>query len=188
MNDRPLFFVVLVVFVSLPTFAQETIPYHGKPHVIPGLIEAEHWDKGPSEQAYHDSDAQNRGEDYRESTQVDIEKRDDASNGHGVGWTKKGEWLIYTVEVARAGKYDVEFPVASNKRGGTFHLEMGGKDVTGEIEVPDTGSWQTLKKIYKRGIFLEQGRQKMKLVMDSEGPSNSIGDIDYIKFTVSKED
>jgi hypothetical protein len=94
-----------------------------------------------------------------------------------------GEWLIDTVEVKENGKYDLEFPVASNKQGGTFHLAFAGKDVTGPINVPDTGSWQTLKKIYKSRVSLQAGLQQIKMVTDSVGPSGSIGDIDYVKFT-----
>lgn len=173
---------VCCLFTSHLT-AAETKPFAGTPAVIPGKIEAENYDRGRAELAYHDVEEKNLGADYREPTGVDIEKRDDASGGHGIGWTRKGEWLIYTVEVKESGKYDLEFPVASNKQGGKFHLEFDGKDVTGPIKVPDTGGWQTLKMISKQGVALKSGRQRMKMVMDSAGPSGSIGDIDYIKFT-----
>ncbi|MFK5922623.1 MAG: carbohydrate-binding protein [Verrucomicrobiota bacterium] len=162
--------------------AQESTAYQGKVHSIPGLIEAEHWDEGKSGAAYHDVDEKNRGENYREKTQVDIEKRPDASNGHGIGWTKKGEWLVYTVNVKESGTYHIEIPVASKKPGGIFHMEMNGKDVTGPIKVPDTGSWQTLKTIVHKNVKLTKGIQRMKVIMDSEGDSKSIGDIDYYKF------
>ena len=62
-------------------------PYKGKVHQIPGKIEAEHYDEGAPGKAYYDVDKKNLGADYREATQVDIEKRSDASNGHGIGWT-----------------------------------------------------------------------------------------------------
>ena len=162
--------------------AAETRPYNGTVHAIPGLIEAEHWDKGKAGIAYHDIDAENHGENYREKTQVDIEKRPDASNGRGIGWTKKGEWLVYTVEVKERGTYHIEMPVASKKKGGVFHIEMNDKDVTGPINVPDTGSWQTLKLIIHKNVVLEKGGYRMKVLMDSVGDSNSIGDIDYFKF------
>lgn len=180
-------FTVLLVAAGLTSFgwadsSAKTTPYLGQPHVIPGLIEAEHYDKGKAGVAYKDVDPQNRGADYREATGVDIEKRDDASNGHGVGWTKKGEWLVYTVEVKSSGAYTIEMPVASKKKGGIFHLEMNGKDVTGPIDVPDTGSWQQLRLLKHSGVKLEKGSYRMKVVMDSEGPSGSIADIDYFKF------
>ena len=72
---------------------------------------------------------------------IDIEKRDDASNGHGIGWTRTGEWVTYSIDIQEAGTYEVEFPVASNKQGGLFHLEIDGKDITGPIELPDSGGW-----------------------------------------------
>ncbi len=159
-----------------------TRPFGGKPHAIPGLIEAEHYDEGPAGGAYHDVTAKNEGVAYRGETQVDIEGRPDASNLHGIGWTRKGEWLVYTVDVKETGTYAIEFPVASNKRGGTFHLEFGGVDKTGPIQVPDSGGWQKLVLIKKEGVKLEAGRQVMKLVMDEVGESRSIGDIDCLKF------
>lgn len=158
-------------------------PFGGTPHAIPGMIEAEHYDEGPSGIAYSDVDEVNQGVDYRGATQVDIEKRDDASNGHGVGWTRAGEWLAYSVHVESGGTYSIEFPVASAGAGGTFHIAMDGKDVTGPIRVPDTGGWGTLNMIRVEGVELEPGHQVLTMVMDAEGESGSIGDIDYMRFT-----
>ena len=158
-------------------------PYGGKPQAIPGIIEAEHYDEGPAGISYHDNDSQNQGADYRKNTQVDIEKRGDASNGHGIGWTTKGEWLHYTVEVARNGVYKIEMPVASRKQGGLFHLEIEGVDLTGPIRIPDTGGWTVLKMITHKGVELKKGVHTIRVAMDEVGPSSSIGDIDYFEFT-----
>jgi len=157
-------------------------PFGGKPHAIPGTIEAEHYDEGAAEVAYHDVDAKNHGAPLRGETHVDIEARPDASGGHGIGWTKAGEWLVYTVDVKEAGTYAIEIPAASQKEGGTFHLEFNGSDRTGPIQVPDTGSWQKLQLVTHRGVKLDRGVQLMKLVMDRDGASNSIGDIDLFRF------
>lgn len=118
---------------------------------------------------------------------MDIEKRPDASNGHGIGWTRKGEWLNYTVEVKETGTYYIEIPVASNKRGGIIHLEIARKDITGPIRIPDTGGWQILKLLKHKNVRLKKGRHVMRAVMDSQGPSGSIGDIDYFKFVKNSE-
>lgn len=175
--------LLFLVASILPFSAMaETEPWHGEPHAIPGTIEAEHWDKGPSGVAYSDTDPENRGENYREATEVDIEKRSDASNGHGVGWTREGEWLLYTVEVKEAGTYTVEMPVASKKEGGLIHLEFEGKDVTGPMRIPDTKSWQQLETIRKEGVKLKKGVFRMKLAMPEKGESGGIGDIDCIRF------
>ena len=157
-------------------------PYKGKVHEIPGKIEAEHYDEGEAGVAYHDVDKKNHGADYRGPTQVDIEKRPDASNGHGIGWTREGEWLHYTVEVKETGAYSLEIPVASNKKGGVFHLEIKGKNVTGPIHIPDTGGWQILKLLKIEKVKLTKGRHVIRAVMVKKGASGSIGDIDYFKF------
>jgi hypothetical protein len=146
------------------------------------MIEAEHYDEGAPGEAYYDTDEKNLGVAYRANTQVDIEGRPDASNKHGIGWTRAGEWIQYTVTVTESGTYALEFPVASNRQGGIFHVEMDGEDVSGPIEVPDTGGWDKLLVIRKTGVKLKTGTYAMRLVMDSEGASGSIGDIDYVRF------
>ena len=101
----------------------------------------------------------------------------------GIGWTVAGEWLSYTVEVLADGTYAIEMPVASNKQGGLFHLEIDGNDLTGPIRIPDTGGWTILKKISHKGVKLKKGVHRIRVVMDEVGPSSNIGDIDYFKFT-----
>ncbi|NNE94347.1 MAG: carbohydrate-binding protein [Verrucomicrobiales bacterium] len=176
------FALLAVSAVFLQADPKNSTPFSGKPAAIPGLIEAEHWDKGPAGVAYSDADEENKGEDYREKTSVDIEKRSDASNGHGIGWTRAEEWLVYTVEVTEPGTYTVEMPVASKKKGGTFRLEFDGKAITEKITIPDTGSWQKLEMISCKTVPLKKGVYRMKVVMLENGESTGIGDIDYFKF------
>ena len=159
-----------------------TTPYGRSAHPIPGLIEAEHYDEGAPGAAYLDSDEVNRGADYRGVTQVDIERRPDASNGHGIGWTRAGEWLAYTVAVQEPGMYGIELPVASLKRGGTFHLEIDGVDVTGPVQIPDTGAWTRLEMIRTADVRLRAGVFTMRMVMDGNGESGGVGDIDSMRF------
>lgn len=169
-----------------PADAAASTPYGGTPHAIPGLIEAEHYDEGAPGIAYSDVDEENQGVDYRPDTQVDIEGRPDASNGHGIGWTRAGEWLNYTVQVAQTGTYTVDFPVASNGPGGVFHLEIDGTDVSGPIEVPDTGGWDQLATIRAEGIELAEGTHVLRMVMDTIGESGATGDIDYMRFSLAE--
>ncbi len=161
--------------------SQATSPFGGIAHRIPGTIEAENFDEGTAGVAYRDLDIENQGAPYR-TTEVDIEARPDASGGHGVGWTKAGEWILYTVDVAATGTYTVEIPVASPKAGASFHIEVGGKDVTGPIDVPNTGSWQKLQTITKTGIHLPAGRSVLRLILDKESEAQSVADIDLFRF------
>ncbi len=184
---------MVVTLVALGNFAQakEPValpkPYKDVVQSIPGVVEAEHYDEGPAGVAYFDVDEKNQGEEYREPTQVDIEKRPDASNGHGIGWIMATEWVLYTVDVKEAGSYRLEIPVASNKAGGTFHIEFDGKDVSGPIAIPDTGGWDKLSTVKVDKVTLKAGKQVMKLMMDTNGPSGGVGDIDLIRFIAIPE-
>jgi hypothetical protein len=183
-----LLFFVVSVFLGCGTNdpgsreAASTEPFGGDPHDIPGLIEAEHYDEGDPGEAYDDNDEINHGVDYRGPTHVDIEERPDASNGHGIGWATAGEWLVYTVQVEQTGHYTVRFPVASDGEGGTFHLEMDGEDITGPLRIPDTGGWDQLEMIQREGIELEAGTYTLRLMMDTDGETGGVGDIDYMHF------
>lgn len=162
-------------------------PFRGGLRPIPGVVEAEDFDAGDAGVAYRDLTEANQGADYRGPTQVDIERRPDASNGHGIGWARAGEWLTYTVEAVDPGPYTLEIPVASAKAGGRFHIEFDGKDATGPIQVPDTGGWTKLQTIRIDGVRVPAGRTVMKLVMDADGVSGFVGDIDCMTFRRPQE-
>jgi hypothetical protein len=156
-------------------------PYEGRPHRIPGLIETEHFDEGGEGFAFHDLDEKNQGVPYRPGG-VDIEPREDASNRHNIGWVRAGEWLNYTVDILETGTYLLEMRVASHKKGGVFHLEVDGVDVTGPIELPDTGGWKFMKPLAVPGVKLRKGLSVLRCVMDKDGESKGIGDIDFFRF------
>jgi len=169
---------------AAPEWPGPSRPYQGVVRAIPGTIETEDFDEGGEGVAYHDLDPQNQEKKqppYRD-TGVDLEWRDAASGKFNLGWTKAGEWLVWTVDVRETGRYRIEMAVASQKKGGVFHLEFNGVDRTGPLEVPDTLSWKTLKETSAPGVRLESGRYVMKMVMDRDGESRSIGDVDYFRF------
>ena len=182
-----MFTVALTVLFTQQTFAEEATskPFRGKPHMIPGKIETEDYDEGKPGEAYYDVEEKNLGVNYRGATQVDIEKRDDASGGHGIGWTKAGEWVTYTVVVQETGNYDVKFVLSAPSEGGTIHLDFNGKDATGPIAVPNTGSFQKLGMVVKQKVPLKAGKYVMKMVMDFNGTSGYVADIDSIEFKIS---
>ena len=156
---------------------------------VPGTIQAEDFDNGGPEVAYHDDSPGNQGGSgtYRPGEAVDIENNTASNAGYAVGWTRAGEWLEYVVEVADADNYKFEAQVASPIDGGTggvFHLEIDGGNVTGPFTVPNTGSaWATVSK---SGIRLSAGPHVLRLVMESGGSTGYVGRFDYFKFTASQ--
>ncbi len=162
---------LFAVFASVHAFAQSPIP---------GTIQAEDFDQGAAGVAYYDTNAGNKGGQYR-STDVDIETTTDVGGGYSLGYVHATEWLKYTVNVAAAGVYDIDVRVASKGVGGTFHIEVNGVDKTGPLLVPDTGGWDTWLTVRKTGVSLAAGSQVWRLVMDTESATTATGNFNWLK-------
>lgn len=149
----------------------QTLPF--KSHTIPGLIFAADYDLGRPGEAYSDqstSGPQNTGNLYRNDA-VDIEGCNDSQPalGYDVGWIETGDWLKYTVPVIPAGPLAVLARVASGSGGGRFHLEIGGSNVTGPIDIANTGGWQNWATTTPRGFTNTLAATSFKVVVDSAG-------------------
>ena len=155
-------------------------PFSGTPVPLPGTLQLENFDNGGEGVAFHDLSPSNEGGQYR-TTGVDVEPTTDAGGGYHVAWAFAGEWLQYSVNVTAAGTYDVEMRVASNGTGGTFHLEVNGVDRTGPFSVPNTGGWQTWATLRRTGLALSAGPQVFRLVMDTNGPTTAVANLNYLR-------
>ena len=147
---------------------------------LPGTIQLEDFDQGAAGVAYRDLSAGNSGGEYR-ATDVDIEACDEG--GFNVGWVYPGEWLRYTVNPSQSGTYTLEFRVASEGAGGTFHIEVNGVDRTGPISIPDTGGWQNWTTVTRSGVNLSAGSQAWRLVVDAVGDGGDVGNFNYLRVT-----
>jgi hypothetical protein len=161
-----------------PAGSTGSTPYSGTPVNLPGTVQFENYDAGGADVGYKDTTSGNAGGAYR-SNSVDVKAASDTGGGYLVGWTAAGEWLNYTVSVATAGSYALDLRLASGGPGGTFHLEVNGVDKTGAIAVPDTGGWQTWKTVTRTGVALAAGVQVVRVVMDTIGPSGSVGNFNW---------
>jgi hypothetical protein len=90
------------------------------------------------------------------------------------------EWLEYTVDVPAAGEYTIEVRVASNTTGGNFHIEFGGADKTGNINVPVTGGWQSWTSVSATAT-LSAGTQVMRF---ANADSSDEYNINYFDISV----
>jgi O-glycosyl hydrolase len=162
-------------------------PQEIEPIPIPGVIEAERFGTGGAGLSYVDTTVGNAGGQYR-TTDVDIEASSDSGGGYNVGWTRAGEWLAYPVDVATSGVYTWAARVASSGSGGTFHVEVDGVNRTGSIAIPDTGGWQSWTTVALPNVTLAAGRRLMRLVIDTNGPANDAGNINFIRVAAANGD
>jgi hypothetical protein len=145
-------------------------------------VQAEDFDNGAAGVAYRDLTAANEGKQYR-NTQVDIEKSADSGGGYNVGFMKQGEWLNYTVNVTKAGRFNIDTRIASLYNNSAFHIEVDGKNVTGSMKFLNTGGFQKWATVRKSGIALTAGKHVIKLVVDSTGGHKFAGNVNWIKFS-----
>jgi carbohydrate binding protein with CBM6 domain len=157
-----------------------TTPYGGAAVSLPGTVQLEDYDGGGEGVAYHDTTSGNTGGVYR-SNNVDIQVTTDAGAGYSLGYVKPTEWLKYSVNVATAGTYTVDARVASAGAGGTFHIEVNGVDRTGPFVIPNTGGWQVWATLSKAGVTLAAGPQVLRIVMDANGATGSVGNLNWLK-------
>jgi hypothetical protein len=165
---------------TVPPGGGGSTPFGGTPAAVPGTFQAEDFDEGGQFVAYYDTSAGNKGGVYR-STDVDIQAASDDGAGYNLGWTKAGEWLKYTVDVATTGTYTLETRVANVGTGATFQLEVDGVDRTGPIAVPDTGAWDAWQTIAKTGIPLAAGQRVIRVVLASVGTGGGVGNFNWFR-------
>lgn len=152
---------------STPTALPSGTPTEVSAIVLPGRFEAEDYRAGGEGVGYHDWTRGNAGAVYR-SGDVDIERCTDGPRCYNVGWLAPGEWLAYDVSFARSGRYTFVIRVAA-QRGGRFHIELDGVDVTGPLQVPRTGGYTVWKDVVRRNVSVAAGSYELRLVADSGG-------------------
>jgi len=157
-------------------------PYGGKPVLVPGILQAENFDRGGDSVAYHTLDNTNLFGLYRPNEGVRLEKSTDTGGGFNVGWARAGDWLNYTIKVEKPGNYTIHTRVASLGRGGSFHYKLDFVDATPQQTVPDTGGWQNWVTLTTT-IHLPAGRHVLQLHEDAPGAGSNgdVGNFNWIK-------
>jgi beta-glucanase (GH16 family)/aryl-phospho-beta-D-glucosidase BglC (GH1 family) len=163
---KPTFEIDYVRVYDKTTFTKPE-PYNANRLVIPGVIEAEEYDKGGQALAYNDNDAGNTGTKFR-NDDVDIESCSDLAGGYDVGWMNSGEWLNYSVNVKESGNYSFQFRAASLNGGGSIHIEVDGVNI-GSTTISSTGGWQIWANSVLKNIALTSGNHNLKIFVDASG-------------------
>ncbi|OIP44505.1 MAG: hypothetical protein AUK31_09305 [Fibrobacteres bacterium CG2_30_45_31] len=143
---------------------------------IPGTVEAENYDVGGQNVSYSDNETANQGNVYR-TDGVDIVT---ISSGYAVGYTNAGEWLEYTVKIAKEDFYTYEALVASGSDASSFRLFIDNQAITDTIKVANGGDWDTYSTVTGKTTALTAGPHILKIAI-----TGNYTNIDNIKFTES---
>jgi alpha-L-fucosidase 2 len=144
-------------------------PYGGTPAGIPGTVMAENYDTGGAGVGYFVNSVNGTNNGYR-SDGVDLETASAPATGNDIGWTSTGQWFRYTVNVAAAGTYNITFEVAAPSAvTDGFHIaNSSGTNLSGSINVPSTGGWQTWTTV-TASVTLPAGQQVLTIYQDTGG-------------------
>jgi chitinase len=144
-------------------------PYGGTAAAIPGTVQAANYDTGGQGVAYNVASTNGTANSYR-SDGVDLEACTDTGCGDDIGWTAAGQWFKYTVNVATAGTYTVSLRLASPSgvTDGLHIASSSGANLSGNINVPATGGWQTWTTV-TASVTLPAGQQTLTMDQDNGG-------------------
>ena len=158
-------------------------PYEGIAQTIPGRLEVERYDVGGEGFAYQDESSvfESTKCTFRNDEGVDLDVTEEGD--YVLGWTKKGEWLEYTINVDYDDTYNWVALVASGLDGSGFRLYIDGEAITEAIEVPNTDSWTNYASIKGKTSKLTAGKHTLRLSIEAD-----YCNIDYIEFTAENHE
>ena len=171
-----------------------TSPYGGTAATIPGTIQAENFDtyndtNDPVEPgegfAYNSLPTNNVSGQYRTGDAISEEACSDTGGGYDVDYTSPGQWLQYTINVTQSGTYNLDARVASSGQGGTFHFDLDGNAITGEMTCPNTGGWQNWQDVVVNVGNINSGQHVLLLVEDTMGARNlGVCNFNYVNLSL----
>jgi hypothetical protein len=156
-------------------FGYGEIDYKGTPYqelTIPGIIEAEYYDKGGEGVAYHDRtpgrvispDYDNSFRNDDEDGGVDVLSGPDDS--YHIDSIQNGEYVNYTVNVAKTSYYDAIFYFAGG--GANFHVLLDGKpfkSADGYLAGVGTASNDRYAETIVDSVYITEGKHLLTLYL-----------------------
>ncbi len=149
-------------------------PYNGDPIVLPAKVQAEQFDFGGEEVAYHETTEGNIGGQLRPLEDVDIGSK---ANDFTIGWIETGEWLEYTVECIDPSPFLLKANVSSPNSSGKFHIEVDGEAISPIMDVPNTGDWGNYRGVVIDNFSMSVGTHIVRFYVDHGGFN-----LDYLLF------
>jgi hypothetical protein len=159
---------------------------NGTPWALPGSIDFDNYNTGGQGVGYNTTVTTNLGGQYRQDGVGIASSVNGGGNGFYVGWSVVGDWYRYSVNVQTTATYYVGVSVDSAATGsvaGTFHIEdQTGRNLTGEVQVPTTGSYSANWVMVNAMAQLNAGANVLKVVIDS---GSGLFNLNYMTFSTS---
>lgn len=141
-------------------------PYTGSIISAPGTIQAEDFDLGGQQVAYHSADSKNTLGYYRPNDGVEIDSVGDLN--YAVLINRPGEWQEYSFYVDTASLFEVVLDVSSLAEGNTIQAKFNGAIHTASLSIPQSAAKNDFSSI-KDTVYLETGVQVVRVFGESSG-------------------
>lgn len=154
-------------------FTVETKPFNtGNKVLNSSAIKAVDYDLGINGAAYFDKDTAdyhvstgkstpgNKGRAYRNDG-VDIGMGTDGN--YYVSSFESGEWLQYTIDVVKKGKYTIQLGYSAGNSNGRINIVVDGIVLAKGLELPSTNDLNNFKTINIKDVNLKAGTQKIRI-------------------------
>lgn len=155
-------------------FSNATIPFRNTVINNGAVLNAVDYDLGRNGLAYFDTDTAdyhisdgakqggNRGRMYRNDG-VDI-AIDRGANSYFITHTEPGEWLQYTIVVAKGGRYDIKLNYNAEKQNGKLAVLLNS--TSREVTVPKTMNWESVQI---KDLEMQEGANTLRLKIEEGG-------------------
>ena len=146
------------------------------------FIDFENYDVGGAGKAYYDMDTKNQGGEYREDRVDIVTMEDGCGEGLAVGYTQKGEWMEYTVNVKAEGALPYELHYASGSESSGVQFFMDDEAITDSLKLESTGDWDTYTTLKGKTKALTKGEHVLKVLITGDYVN-----LDWIAFGESEK-
>jgi len=135
-------------------------PYSGNIPGMPGIIQAEDFDRGGEQVAYKSADSTNSLGYYRPDEGIDIDSVGDSN--YAIFISEEGEWLEYVMFIDTASLYEVNMDVSSLEEGNTIQAQFNGAINTELLSVTQVSNKHEFATV-KDTVYLEAGVQVIRV-------------------------
>ena len=160
-------------------FSSTTVPFKNNKISNNTVLNAVDYDLGRNGVAYFDMDTAdyrisgqrgvgNRGRVYRNDG-VDIRKDSFVSEAYYVSDIETGEWLHYTINVAKKGDYRLRLQVASDREDSKVSIHVNNVASGIEVALPNTGGMNNWQLAEIKHISLNAGKQTIRMNANAGG-------------------
>ena len=150
-------------------------PFNNSPWIVPGVIQAEDFDKGELRIAYNDSDTLNSKGYYRLQAGVEIDTI--FGEGYAVIFDQPGEWTEYTFQVDSSGFYKITLRASAENDQASLYLRFNGSSILGPFSGFSVGGLSQFTEL-NDSLYLTKGVHVFRLGSESGG----VG-VDWLEFS-----